>query len=253
MNISLDNLKGYRRGNELICRCPNPAHDDQNPSFNLNLETGCYFCFGCGLRGRIDLDCKIIKEQPKNILGRKKVSFDDFRPVYHEYLKQRGIDKITAQEFEIGYSPSYRAVVLPCRNMVGGKLGDIGRLVYESSYRYLYSTGFDRSASFYGLKFMEAPMREIILVEGAFDCLKLFTLRIRNVMAILGTWLSEGQKKILSMLQVKRIFLCLDSDKAGYERSKDIGLSLINNGFDVRICRLKNRNDPGEMESANEM
>lgn len=37
------------RGNELICSCP--FHDDRTPSFNVNLDTGLYNCFGCGAKG----------------------------------------------------------------------------------------------------------------------------------------------------------------------------------------------------------
>lgn len=37
------------RGNELVCSCP--FHDDRTPSFNVNLDTGLYNCFGCGAKG----------------------------------------------------------------------------------------------------------------------------------------------------------------------------------------------------------
>lgn len=38
-------------GGELNCRCPLPDHDDKNPSFSINAETGLWNCFGCGKRG----------------------------------------------------------------------------------------------------------------------------------------------------------------------------------------------------------
>ena len=37
------------RRNELICLCP--FHAEDTPSFNANLETGIYHCFGCGAKG----------------------------------------------------------------------------------------------------------------------------------------------------------------------------------------------------------
>lgn len=37
------------RGKELNCSCP--FHEDRTPSFNANLETGVYHCFGCGASG----------------------------------------------------------------------------------------------------------------------------------------------------------------------------------------------------------
>lgn len=37
------------RGNELNCLCP--FHEEDTPSFNANLETSKYHCFGCGAKG----------------------------------------------------------------------------------------------------------------------------------------------------------------------------------------------------------
>ena len=39
------------RRNELICLCP--FHEEYTPSFNANLETGLYKCFGCGAKGNV--------------------------------------------------------------------------------------------------------------------------------------------------------------------------------------------------------
>lgn len=36
-------------GTELICLCP--FHQENTPSFNVNLETGQYYCFGCEEKG----------------------------------------------------------------------------------------------------------------------------------------------------------------------------------------------------------
>lgn len=37
------------KGNELNCLCP--FHEEDTPSFNANLETSQYHCFGCGAKG----------------------------------------------------------------------------------------------------------------------------------------------------------------------------------------------------------
>lgn len=34
-------------------RCPMPDHDDNNPSFGVNIEANVYNCFGCGATGNI--------------------------------------------------------------------------------------------------------------------------------------------------------------------------------------------------------
>lgn len=45
-------IEDYKiRRNELICLCP--FHEEDTPSFNANLETGLYKCFGCGAKGNV--------------------------------------------------------------------------------------------------------------------------------------------------------------------------------------------------------
>jgi len=45
-------IEDYKiRGNEFICLCP--FHDEGTSSFNANLETGVYHCFGCGAKGNV--------------------------------------------------------------------------------------------------------------------------------------------------------------------------------------------------------
>ena len=54
-NIDYERIYSYYiddytiRRNELVCLCP--FHDENTPSFNANLETGQYRCFGCGAKG----------------------------------------------------------------------------------------------------------------------------------------------------------------------------------------------------------
>lgn len=40
-------------GEESICQCPNPAHEDKSPSCNVNNTKNTFNCFGCGVNGSI--------------------------------------------------------------------------------------------------------------------------------------------------------------------------------------------------------
>ncbi len=40
-------------GGEYLAHCPLPTHNDQNPSWSINKETGLWRCFGCGKSGDI--------------------------------------------------------------------------------------------------------------------------------------------------------------------------------------------------------
>lgn len=44
-------LDGYVRGQEYVISCPNPDHDDNNPSCSVNLVTGLWHCFSCNASG----------------------------------------------------------------------------------------------------------------------------------------------------------------------------------------------------------
>lgn len=51
-NIYSQYIEDYKiRRNELIGLCP--FHEEDTPSFNANLETGVYHCFGCGAKGNV--------------------------------------------------------------------------------------------------------------------------------------------------------------------------------------------------------
>lgn len=49
------NIKAERRGREWIARCPNPKHEDKNPSWRIRDDGGpkhaCHKCWPCGLGG----------------------------------------------------------------------------------------------------------------------------------------------------------------------------------------------------------
>ena len=47
--VSVDKIKWS--GNQGIGRCPLSNHEDRNPSFSFNIETGQNFCHSCGWKG----------------------------------------------------------------------------------------------------------------------------------------------------------------------------------------------------------
>ena len=38
---------------EYQCHCPDPYHEDKNPSFNISTEKNVYHCLGCGIKGTV--------------------------------------------------------------------------------------------------------------------------------------------------------------------------------------------------------
>lgn len=56
--------------------------------------------------------------------------------------------------------------------------------------------------------------REIIVVEGFMDVIRLYTIGIKNVVATMGTAITKDHAELIKKLS-KNVVLCFDGDKAG--------------------------------------
>lgn len=61
-----------------------------------------------------------------------------------------------------------------------------------------------------------------IIVEGPADCIKLVSLGIKNVVALYGNYLKQGQSELLDSCGTMDLIVMLDNDPAGIKGSKDI-------------------------------
>lgn len=87
--------------------------------------------------------------------------------------------------------------------------------------------------------------KEIILVEGQMDAIRIFASGIKNVVATMGTALTKEHIKLLSKLNVT-VILSLDSDKAGEDATLKNGELLKNANIEVKVLRLSDAKDPDE-------
>ncbi|HEY7838435.1 MAG TPA: DNA primase [Terriglobales bacterium] len=98
----------------------------------------------------------------------------------------------------------------------------------------------------YNLDRAKAAIRElgyVILVEGYFDCLRVFTAGFENVVASCGTALTAAQIAPLGRLARKAV-INFDPDTAGAAAAeRSIGL-LLEEGFKMRIVVLEGGLDP---------
>jgi hypothetical protein len=59
---NLFELEYSERGSELDLLCPNPKHNDSNPSCSINSDTGYWHCLSCGVGGDLaDLGALVLK------------------------------------------------------------------------------------------------------------------------------------------------------------------------------------------------
>ncbi len=83
----------------------------------------------------------------------------------------------------------------------------------------------------------------VILVEGNMDAIRLYSVGIKNVVALMGTSLTKDQIEALKKLRAK-IILMLDNDNAGETASFMIGNTLEENHLSFEVVRLNGAKDP---------
>ena len=116
----------------------------------------------------------------------------------------------------------------------------------NSSEGIVYSKG----RHLYGLNVarkLEGKMKKIVIVEGYMDAISLHQRGIHNVVASLGTALTEGQGHLLRN-NSEQVVISYDADSAGQEATQR-GLEILQNmGCDVRILQidLNMAKDPDE-------
>jgi DNA primase len=148
----------------------------------------------------------------------------------HPYLMDRGIKAETAAEFGIGYygEPGIMKgrVVIPIHNQTGELVAYAGRAIDGAEPKYRFPRGFLKSQELFNLhRIIPTGAREVILVEGYFDCVNVHQAGITNVAALMGSTLSKPQLALLKR-HFERVILMLDGDKPGRDASVKIAEQL---------------------------
>jgi DNA primase len=108
-----------------------------------------------------------------------------------------------------------------------------GRILGEGEPKYLNSPQtklFDKGNILYGLNDAAKPAKEsgvIILVEGYFDVISAWQAGFMNVVATMGTSLTEMHSRVLSR-SVNKVILALDPDIAGQNAIERAGQLVLN-------------------------
>ena len=319
-----------------------PFHGEKTPSFIVSPERQSWHCFGCGTGG--DVFSFVMKKdglefgEAVHLLADKagvtlSQSYGDrardkenqklyeineaAAQYYHHvlvntpggqvaltYLEQRGINRKTIDDFQLGYSlDSWDAlqkyltgrniselesvglvvkkengafdmfrgrIMFPIRNRRGNVLGFGGRALSNDGPKYLNSPQtkiFNKSNIIYGIDRSHASIRQqdmVVVVEGYMDVLTAHQYGVSNVVAFMGTAVTQNQVDTLSRI-ASNIILALDSDAAGdeatlrgievcrqaLEHSKSKRPSKAGAGssvqMDIRVVTLPSGKDPDEI------
>lgn len=145
-----------------------------------------------------------------------------------KYLAARGIDPemgvqagLISERQSGGHYDRFRGRLLfPIRDRDGAVLGFGGRAMGDEQPKYLntsQSAIFDKSGLLYGLdRAAEAIRKEdqVVLVEGYMDVIAAHQHGYRNVVATMGTAVTERQLGVVKRLS-QRVVMALDADAAG--------------------------------------
>ena len=124
-----------------------------------------------------------------------------------------------------------------------------GRVLGEGEPKYLNSGEseiFSKRRLLYGLSWAKQSIRRrerLLLVEGYFDVIRLVLAGIDEVVAPLGTSLTDAQASLIRKY-TKSVFLLFDSDSPGQRATFRAGDELLRNGMAVRVVTLPHGEDP---------
>jgi len=120
-----------------------------------------------------------------------------------------------------GYYDRFRnRLIFPIRDRDGVVVGFGARAMGDDQPKYLNSAQsaiFDKSRLLYGLDLAKDAIRDadrVVVVEGYMDVIAAHQFGHRNVVATMGTAVTESQIELVKRL-TKRIVLALDADAAG--------------------------------------
>jgi DNA primase len=138
-------------------------------------------------------------------------------------------------ETERGLLDRFRdRLIVPIRDARGRIIAFGGRAMRaDQRGKYINSPQtmlFNKSATLYALDAAKAEARrqgEAVIVEGYFDAIACHQAGLTNVVASMGTALTEGQYRVLNDLHLERAVVAFDGDVAGQRSAETRGRELL--------------------------
>jgi DNA primase len=169
---------------------------------------------------------------------------------WHPYLAQRGINFATAKTFGAGLYTGdgflSGRLVIPIHDHASQLVAYAGRSIAGEEPKYRFPMGFRKSQVLFNfnraIRFAE---KRVIVVEGFFDAMKVHQAGHDNVVALMGSTLSQRQSDLLTD-RFEAVTLMLDGDAPGRRAAEMIEKSL---GSKMPVKRV----DVGEARQPDQM
>jgi DNA primase len=180
-------------------------------------------------------------------------------------LKERGATTDDIQKSGLavlkdsgGFYDRFRGrLMFPITDSQGRVIAFGGRVISDGEPKYLNSPEtpvYTKGRHLFGLAHAKEEIRNLgfaILVEGYLDCIVPFQEGVRNIVASLGTALTEGQVRLLRRyMDEPQIVVNFDPDSAGQAATLRSTEVLLAEGFKVNILGMPTNQDPDEFVRA---
>ncbi len=147
------------------------------------------------------------------------------------------------------YDQFRNRVMFPIIDLRGNVIAFGGRVLDDSKPKYLNSPDtpvFKKSRNLFSLNFAKnAADGRLILAEGYMDVIAIHAAGFPNVVATLGTSLTEEQARLMSKY-AKEILIAYDSDGAGQTATHRAINLLSDAGLNTKVIRMEGAKDPDE-------
>lgn len=205
--------------------------------------------------------------------------------IAQEYVKKRQLSNETLKSFKIGFSGKFdelfkelrkqgfeekeilesglvnkndrgqyidryrNRLMFPICDVRGRVIAFGGRVLDDSKPKYINSPEnivYSKGRHLFGLNVAKkGDTKRLLIVEGYMDVISLHQRGITNVVAPLGTALTEQQGWLLRK-NAEQIILSFDSDEAGLQAKLRALEILQNMGCDLRVLQMDGAKDPDE-------
>lgn len=181
------------------------------------------------------------------------------------YTEEQALDAGVAIRNDRGsvYDRFRHRLMIPIRDERGTVIGFGARALNpDDQPKYLNSPQsemFDKSRTLFGLDTAKRAIREtetVVIVEGYMDAIQAQQAGFQNVVAQMGTAMTEAQLQLAPLRYARKIVLALDADAAGQNatlRSLEVARHTLEADYagrlavDIRILQIPDAKDPDDL------
>lgn len=199
---------------ELVGQCP--FHDDENPSFAINLETGLYICYACGEKGNITTFIAamegISNTEASKLINQEEYSLSSYK--VEDFAREKNLSE-NFLKVNLGLKNGYNCIEIPyldeeskliatrCRHDPK-KTNNKGRFSWKKGSKI----------NLYGLNgIKDASDDYIVVVEGESDAMALWSNQVPAVGVPGANTLKKEYAEKLA--KFKKIYIHQEPDMGG--------------------------------------